>query len=118
MNRMHSAARLFLGGMSIAAATTLTPLAPVASLAAPPPQISPEDAALIKLNAGRRAFNAKQYPAAINAFKEFVAGFPNSREAGSAWYGMGLCLMQSAPPDYVAAADAFQKSAAAPAFTD
>ena len=96
MKQMHSAARLLLGGISIAAGTWLSPLCTPVAQAAPPPQLSAEDAALLKLNAGRRAFNDKNYPAAQNSFKEFIAAVPNHREAASAWYGIGLCLLQSA----------------------
>ena len=98
MKLMHSPVRLLLGGISIATAVSAVPLSSLVLAAPPPPQLSPEDAALIKLNVGRRAFNEKNYPVATNSFKEFLAAAPNNREAPSAWYGLGLCLLPSAAP--------------------
>ncbi|HET6246349.1 MAG TPA: tetratricopeptide repeat protein [Tepidisphaeraceae bacterium] len=116
MNRLQSAARLFLGGIGFVSVGALLP--PAAALAAPPPQLSQEDAALVKLNAGRRAFNEKNYPVAATSFKEFLASNGNHREAAGAWYGLGLCLLQTNQPDLVAATDAFTRAAAVADFPD
>lgn len=119
MTRMHSAGRLLLGGISIAASIGLVLISsPPTAKAAPPPQLSPEDAALVKLNAGRRAFNEKNYPVALNSFREFLTAAPGHGQAPGAWFGVGLCLLQGAQPDYVAAGDAFKHAATTGAFPD
>ncbi|HEY3790148.1 MAG TPA: hypothetical protein VGL71_14910, partial [Urbifossiella sp.] len=109
---MNSGVRLFLGGIGLATVVALPPLSTRVFADGPPPQINPDDAALVKLNAGRRAFNEKNYPLALGAFKEFLATHAGHREAVGAWYGQGLCILQSPQPDYLAAADAFQHASA------
>ncbi len=107
MNWIQSAARRLSWrvGLGAMAATGLL-FVPVTTFA-DSQQASAEDLALLKLNAGRRAFNEKNYPFAINSFKEFLAGNGGHREAPAAWYGLGLCLIQGPNPDYTAAVDAF-----------
>ena len=117
MNRMQSAARLLLGSVGVVSAVMVLSRA-VPLQAAPPAQLSPEDAALIKLNAARRAFNEKNYPVASAGFKEFLANNGGHREAASAWYGLGLCILQTTSPDLTVAADAFQHAAATSDFSD
>ncbi len=115
MKRKRSAARLFLGAVvATAAATTATSQA----LAAAPQQLTAEGAALLKLDAGRRAFNEKNYQLAAAGFKDFLANNSGHQEAAGAWYGLGLCILQTPHPDFNAAVDAFNHSVAAPDFPD
>ena len=53
-------------------------------------QLSPEDAAALVLNAGRRAYNEQKFPAAAERFREFLKVAPNHKEAAAARYGLGL----------------------------
>jgi tetratricopeptide (TPR) repeat protein len=58
-------------------------------------QLSPDDAAMLVLNAGRRAFNEAKYPVAADRFREFLKVAPNHKEAPAARYGLGLALLDT-----------------------
>ena len=118
MNRLQSASRFVLGGAGIIGLACLMPPPNVALGQAAPQQLKPEDVAVLKLNAGRRAFNEKNYALASSSFKEFLASNGAHHEAAGAWYGLGLCLLQGPTPDYVAAADALQHASASQEFPD
>src|SRR5215213_8013375 len=76
-------------------------------------QLTPDAAALQTLNAARRAFNEKNYPFAIEQFRQFLAQHGGHKEAPSAHFGLGLALLESPPKDYAAAAESLQRAAAA-----
>ncbi len=59
-------------------------------------QLSPDDAAALVLNAGRRAYNEQKFPAAAERFREFLKVAPNHKEAAAARYGLGLALLEAA----------------------
>jgi TolA-binding protein len=110
---------MVLGGVGISIAACLAaPPAICRAADGAPPQLSAEEAAVVKLNAGRRAFNEKNYDVAINVFREFLASNGGSHEAPIASYGLGLCLLQHTPLDYKAAAEAFARAAAAQDLAD
>ena len=116
MKRMQSATRLLVGGLGLATIASLPGI--VRPTVAAPQQLSADEAAVVKLSAGRRAFNDKNYSAATAAFKDFLAAHGDHREAAGAWYGLGLCILQTAPIDYPAAGDAFRHAAASQDFPD
>src|SRR5882757_3845849 len=58
-------------------------------------QLPPDEAALLVLNAGRRAFNEQKYPVAADRFREFLKVAPNHKDAPAARYGLGLVLMET-----------------------
>ena len=58
-------------------------------------QLSPDDAATLVLNAGRRAYNEQKFPAAAERFREFLKVAPNHKEAAAARFGLGLCLLET-----------------------
>jgi len=58
-------------------------------------QLPPDEAALLMLNAGRRAFNEQKFPFAADRFREFLKVAPNHKDASSARYGLGLALMEA-----------------------
>ncbi len=58
-------------------------------------QLAPDDAALLVLNAGRRAFNEQKYPFAADKFREFLTASPNHKEAAAAKYALGLALLET-----------------------
>ncbi|HEV7406488.1 MAG TPA: tetratricopeptide repeat protein [Chthoniobacteraceae bacterium] len=82
-------ARRSLTGLSIGALIILngSPL--------PAQQLSPDDAAALVLNAGRRAYNEQKFPAAAERFREFLKVAPNHKEAAAARYGLGLALLEA-----------------------
>src|SRR5438067_1804604 len=51
-------------------------------------QLKPEEQAAIVLAAGRKAYNEKQYPVAIDRFGEYLKTFGNQKDANSARYGL------------------------------
>lgn len=54
--------------------------------------------------------NAGSFPAAIESWKKFLDSHPSSPRAAQASHFLGVCYMQQASPDYVAAATAFQRA--------
>src|SRR5688572_5550116 len=77
------------------------------------PQLTPDGAALQSLNAGRRAFNEKNYPFAIEQFRQFLAQHGGHKEAPSAHFGLGLALLESPQKEFQGAAESLQRAAAA-----
>lgn len=103
---------------SAGASACLLPMLP--SIAAAE-ALSPDDAAMNLLNGARKAFNEKNYPYAAERFKEFLGSNSGHREAPSAYYGLGLSLLEQPQKDdakYAAAVDALQKAAANTSFSD
>lgn len=74
-------------------------------------QLSPEDAATLVLNAGRRAYNDAKFPAAAERFREFLKVAPNHKEAAAGRYGLGLALLEAG--DTKGALEALQQASAA-----
>ncbi|MEI6535704.1 MAG: tetratricopeptide repeat protein, partial [Verrucomicrobiaceae bacterium] len=58
-------------------------------------QLSPDEAAVLVLNAGQRAYNEQNFPVAADRFREFLKIAPSHREAASAGYGLGLSLLET-----------------------
>jgi len=73
--------------------------------------LNPDEASLLILNAGRRAFNEQQYPVATERFREFLKVAPNHKDASLARYGLGLALLESG--DLKGAVESFTPAAAA-----
>lgn len=73
--------------------------------------LSPDDAAALVLNAGRRAFNEKQFPVAAERFREFLKVAPNHKDAPTARYGLGLALLEAG--DLKGAVESFTQAAGA-----
>jgi cellulose synthase operon protein C len=67
-------------------------------------QVTPDQQAEMLLTAARRAYNEKNYPFAIERFREFQAKFGNHKEANAARYGLALALLDG-PRDYNAAVE-------------
>lgn len=76
----------------------------------PAQQVSPDDAALLVLNAGRRAYNEKKFSFAADRFREFLRTTPNHKEAPSARYALGLALRETG--DMKGALEALQPASA------
>src|SRR5438132_378569 len=71
-------------------------------------QLKPEQAADMLLSSARRAYNDKNYAFAAGKFKEFLGRYGNHKEAGSARYGLALCLIEGPDKDYSAAIEQLQ----------
>ena len=67
---------------------------------APAQDLSADDAALVKLNAARRAYNEGKYELAAKLFGEFLKDSGGHRQAPAAHYGLGLSLLAGADRDY------------------
>src|SRR5260370_34913357 len=62
-------------------------------------QVTPDQQAEMLLTAARRAYNEKNYPFAIERFREFQAKLGNHKEANAARYGLALALLHG-PREY------------------
>ena len=71
-------------------------------------QVNPDQAADMLLDSARRAYNEKNYPFAVDRFREFLGKFPNHKEAPSAHYGLALALLEGPARDYNAALEQLQ----------
>ncbi len=91
MNSSHPTIS-FLSTARLAAAILV---APIFTSLLPAQQLSPDDAAAVVLNAGRRAYNEKQFPAAAERFREFLKVAPNHKDAAAGRYGLGLALLEA-----------------------
>ncbi len=101
-------AALLLGSLA-ATGTTSTAIAQ---------QLKPDDVAAMTLNAGRRALNEKNYPAAAERFREFLKNFGGHKDAVAASYGLGLALLEGPRKDELAAIEALNRAAGAHDFPD
>ena len=60
--------------------------------------LTTDDAALVVLNTGKRAFNDSQFPVAVERFREFLRVAPNHKDAATARYALGLALLETGDP--------------------
>src|SRR5262245_45746534 len=81
-------------------------------------QMTPDQQAEMVLNAGRRAFNDKNYPAAVARFREFVQRFGNHKDRPAAQYGLALSLLDGPDRDYQSALNELTPLAANQAFAE
>jgi TolA-binding protein len=70
-------------------------------------QVTPDQQADMLLGAARRAYNEKNYPFAVERFREFLGKFGNHKEANAARYGLALALLDGAR-DYNGAVEQLQ----------
>lgn len=71
-------------------------------------QLTADEQAALVLNGARRAFNEKNYPFAIERFREFLkqhGGHPAARDAR---FGLGRALLEGSQKDFQGALDALQ----------
>jgi len=76
-------------------------------LAAAEPLTDDDKAAMI-LAAGQRAYEEKNFPLAIDRFKEFLKTYGGHKDAVLARYGLGVALVDGPQKDYAAAVEALQ----------
>ena len=58
-------------------------------------QLTPEQMADMLLGSARKAYNEKQQPFAITKFREFLAKYPQHKEAPGARFGLALALLET-----------------------
>lgn len=68
-------------------------------------QLPADLAADLLLTSGRRAYNDRNYPFAIQRFRDFLGRFGNHPKAPAARYGLALALLQLPERDFAGARD-------------
>jgi len=63
-------------------------------------QVTPDQMAQMVLDSARKAYNEKNYPVAVQRFREFLAKFGNHKDLPAARYGLALALLDGHPKDY------------------
>jgi TolA-binding protein len=86
----------------------LAPLAALILVAPAAAQMTPDQQAALVLDSARKAYNEKNYPFAVTRFREFLTRFGGHKDAGSARYGLALCLLDGLPKNYTEARDLLQ----------
>src|SRR5262245_17824254 len=96
-------------------------LAAIIVLAAATPgfaQVAQDQAAEMLLNSARKAFNEKNYPFAVQRFKEFLGKFAGHKLANDARYGLALAQIEGPDKNFTEARDLLQGLANAKDFPD
>ena len=88
-------------------------LSPPPAFAQPAPALTPDDQAMLQLNAARRAFDDGKFSVAAEQFKQFIAQHAGQKESAAASYGLGLSLLQLHDKDYPAITEALTRAAGA-----
>src|SRR5262245_52326518 len=70
--------------------------------------LTDNDKAAMLLAAGQRAWQEKNYPFAIDRFKEFLRTYGGHKDAVLARYGLGISLVEGPQKDFPAAIEALQ----------
>src|SRR5579872_5338625 len=69
------------------------------------------DKAAMVLSTGQRAWHEKNYPVAIERFREFIKLYGGHKDVNLARYGLGIALIEGPQKDFVAAVEALQPPA-------
>jgi cellulose synthase operon protein C len=72
----------------------------LAWVAAASAQLTPDQMAQMVLDSAKKAYNEKNYPVAVQRFREFLAKFGNHKDLPAARYGLALALLDGNPKDY------------------
>jgi len=86
------------------------------ALAAQP--LTDNDKAAMVLSAGQRAWHEKNYPVAIERFREFIKLYGGHKDVVLARYGLGVALVEGPQKDLPAAVEALQAAAGPQDFRD
>src|SRR5690348_8082429 len=73
--------------------------------------LTDNDKAAMLLAAGQRAWQEKNYPFAIDRFKDFLKTYGGHKDALLARYGLGIALVEGPQKDFPAAIEALQTPA-------
>src|SRR5262245_46761174 len=80
--------------------------------------LTDNDKAAMVLSAGQRALHEKNYPVAVERFREFIKLYGGHKDVVLARYGLGIGLVEGAQKDFPAAVEALQSAAAPQDFRD
>ncbi len=83
-------------------------------------QLKPEEMAAQILNAGNKAYNEKQYPIAMDRYREYLKTFSNQKDVTLVRYGLALCLLEAPAPqkDFKAAIETLNQVVGVQEFTE
>lgn len=70
-----------------------------------PNPLKPEELAAQVINAANKAFAEKQFPVAIDRYREYLKSFANQKDVTLARYGLSLCLIEGPQKDYKGAVE-------------
>ncbi len=71
-------------------------------------QVTPEQMAEMTLNSAKKAYNEKQYPVAVQRYREYLAKFGNHKDVPQGRYGLVLALLDGPEKDHNAAFEQLQ----------
>jgi cellulose synthase operon protein C len=109
---MHQSARACARLCSLCAAA-------VALAALVLPALAADDKAAEQLlTSARQAFDQKNFPAALERYRDFLAKFADHKDAPAARLGLALALFEQPEPDFAAAVDQLQMIAGKKDFAD
>lgn len=74
-------------------------------------QITPDQAAQMTLTSAQKAFNERNYPFAVQRYKEFLSKFGGHKEAPTARFGLALALLEMPDKSYNEIRDLLQNLA-------
>ena len=81
-------------------------------------ELTPDEQAQLVLNSARKGYNERNYPFAIERFREFLQKFGGHKDAASAHYGLGLALIEGPAKDYPNALNSLGQAAGREDFPD
>ena len=102
----------FLGIVLIGAAL------PPARCSAQNTTLKPEELAAQVINAANKAYNEKQYPVAIERYREYLKTHGNQKDATLARYGLALCLLEQPQKDFKVAIETLNPVVGVQEFAD
>ncbi|MEK6262692.1 MAG: tetratricopeptide repeat protein [Planctomycetota bacterium] len=80
--------------------------------------LKPEEMAAQIVNAANKAYNEKQFPAAIERYREYLKTYSNQKDVTLARYGLALCLLEAPQKDYKVAVETLTQVVGVQEFTD
>jgi len=81
-------------------------------------KLTPGKGAMLVLDSARRAYNDGRYDVAAERFRKFVQDYGGHEQAPSAYYGLGVSLLEGPKRDCARAAEALRVVLARPDFAD
>jgi len=81
-------------------------------------KLTSAQAAMMLLDSARRAHNDGKHAVAADGFRKFLQSYPSHAQAPSAWYGLGMSLLEADPANCRGAAEALKNIIARPDFAD
>ena len=80
--------------------------------------LKPEEQAAQIINAANKAFAEKQFPVAIDRYREYIKTHANQKDATLARYGLSLCLVEGPQKDYKVAIETLNQVVGVQEFVD